>query len=151
MRKIIALIIVSITLFSSANHTFAVEVEEGVIEQILQLRTWIEGFKIEKEQLDSFEFYTPAIQNVYTQFKDINNVLKEEIMAQYQSWGLEYYQANGMIENHNKFVYYTNKLFFYLDLREKWFATGDEIDVAIQNSYTNVKSYYTRIKNLYNQ
>jgi len=150
MKKFVSFIIISLISFSSVSSVFAMETE-GFIERTLQLRTWVEWFNIERAQVDNFTFINPTIQNVHTEFKRADTILKNEIMRQYAEWDLSYYQINGMVENHEKFVYYTNKLFYYLSQKERWLASWKEIDNAIENSYINLRSYYARIKALYNQ
>lgn len=150
MKKLIAFIIISLVSFSSASPVFAVE-GEGYIEQLLEIRTGVEWFNIERAQIDDFTFISPAIQGVYTEFKRANDILKSEMMNQYNAGDLKYYQMSGMIENHEKFVYYTNKLFYYLSMKETGQAYGSEVDNAIANSYIQLRSYYARLKALYNQ
>ena len=150
MKKIISFIIISLMSFSSANHLFAME-SEGFIERTLQLRTWVEWFNIERAQIDEFQFINPVIWDVYTEFKRADRILRDEMMKQYAEWNLEYNQINWMITNHRKFVYHTNKLFMYLSMKEKWQASGKEVDNAIANSYIQLRSYYARLKTLYNQ
>ena len=150
MKKLIVFIIISLVSFSSASLVFAME-GEGYIEQLLEIRTGVEWFNIERAQIDDFTFISPAIQSVYTEFKRADDILKSEMMNQYNAGDLEYYQMSGMIENHEKFVYYTNKLFYYLSMKETGQAYGSEVDNAIANSYIQLRSYYARLKALYNQ
>ncbi len=150
MKKIISLIIISLVSFSSVSLVFA-EVEEWYIEQLLQIRTWVEWFNIERAKIDDFQFINPTIANIYTEFKKANRILKDEMMKQYDEWELTHTQINGMIINHKGFVYHTNKLFYYLSMKEKWQAYGSEIDNAITNSYIGLRSNYARLKALYNQ
>ena len=150
MKKFISFIIITIISFSSASSTFGMETE-GFIERTLQLRTWVEWFNIERAQIDDFNFISPTINSVYTEFKRADRILRDEIMKQYAEWNLEYYQINWMIKNHGKFVYHTNKLFMYLSMKEKWQISWKEADNAIANSYIQLRSYYARLKALYNQ
>ena len=150
MKKFISLIIISLIGFSSVSLVFAME-EEWYLEQLLQIRTGVEWFNIERAQIDDFSFISPTIKSVYTEFKRADRILRDEMMNQYASGELEYYQINGMIENHAKFVYHTNKLFYYLSMKETGQAYGREVDNAIASSYIKLRSYYARLKALYNQ
>ena len=150
MKKITLCIIISLISFSSISHSFAMW-EEGFIEQLLEIRTWVEAFEIERAQIDNFVFISPTIESVYTEFKKADRLLRNEIITQYNQWNLEYNQVNGMITNHWKFVYHTNKLFMYLSMKERWQASGKEVDNAIANSYIQLRSHYARLKILFNQ
>lgn len=150
MKKIISFIIITLISFSSVTSAFDIQ-NEGFIERTLQLRTWVEWYNIELAQIDDFQFISPVVADVYSEFKMADRILRDEIMKQYAAGDLEYYQVNGMIENHSKFIYHTNKLFYYVSMKEKWQASGKELDNAIINSYIKLKSYYARLQVLYNQ
>jgi len=54
---------------------------------------------------------------------------------------------NGIVENYKKTVYYTNQIFGYLKMREDG-VSGDELSKAIADGYSNLRVYYTRMKNI---
>ena len=144
MKKIITSIITFSIILSSLSTTFA---SESYIEELLDLNYWVEEFNINLSDIDFIRFNNPKYAIMYRNFNDVNNGLKNWLMSQYRNWDYEFYQMSWIVTNYNNFIYHTNKYFLYLKLKEinnnYW-----EVDTAIINSYRNMRSSYTNMKNI---
>ncbi|MFK7780072.1 MAG: hypothetical protein QM490_02895 [Candidatus Gracilibacteria bacterium] len=143
MRKIITYIIAFIIFFSSLSITFA---EEGYIEKLLDLNFGVEEYNLNLSSIDYIHFNNPQYNHIYNELKTIDSILREEFMKKYRSGEYEYYQTNGIITNYNNFVYYINRFFFYLKIKEG--NSFIELDTAIIRNYRNMRSSYTKVKNI---
>ena len=144
MKKISKFIIPLICFFSIVNNTFA---SQWYIEKLFDLNYWIEKFEINLPKLDYIDFNKKSTSNKFEKFKKINKSLKKEIISKYRNNEFDFYKTNWIISSHKKFVYYTNRLFYYISLKEKWYKY-EELDDAILKSYKEVRTYYRKIKNL---
>ena len=144
MKNFSKLIITLICFFSIANNTFA---SEWYIEQLLDLNYWIEEYDLELANLDYIYFTDEITNEMFTEFRKINELLKWEIISKYRSNEFDFYKTNGIISSHKKFVYYTNRLFYYISLKEQR-QDYKELDDAILKTYKNVRIYYRKVKNL---
>jgi|SaaInlStandDraft_3_1057020.scaffolds.fasta_scaffold00576_10 hypothetical protein len=144
MKKIILAIISLSFIFSSLSNTFA---SEWYIENLLDLNYWVEEYTLNLNELDYIHFSNEKYNIMYRNLKDVNTGLKSGFMEQYRNWEYEYYQMNWIVTNYNNFIYHTNKYFLYLRIKELnnnfW-----EVDYAIINSYRNMRSSYTNMKNI---
>lgn len=146
MNKIVVSIIVLISGFSITNSVNA----SGYIDNLLEIPTGPEAFDITLESLDYYSFNSPQISKVYNDFREVNEVLRDEIVRKYNAGDFDYYQMQGIIKNYKMFVYHTNKLFEYLSLKDNgiW---GKSIDTAILRTYQNTRIYYNRMKYIISQ
>jgi len=144
MKKFILHIIVVISFFSIANTSFA---DEWYIEKLLDLNYWIEEYSLQLPSFNTLYFKDSNTQNMFKELDHINELLKQEIMKKYRSWEFDYYQVNGIVSSHKNFVYYSNKLFYYISLKDQWYRYK-ELDDAILINYRNTKSSYRKVKNL---
>lgn len=143
MKKIIISIVVSILYFSIANSVSAQSIDE-----ILELPIGPEIYQIQLDsKLDRIVFTDSSRQETYQDFVRVNEILRKELIRKYINGDFETYQMNGIVENYKKTVYYTNQVFRYLKMREDGMS-GDEIETAIANGYSNIRVYYTRMKNI---
>jgi hypothetical protein len=144
MKKIILFIITLSFIFSSLSNTFA---EEWYIERLLDLNYWIEQYDIELSNINYIHFNDEKYNRIYNELKTVDSILKNEFMKKYRSWEYWNYQTNWIIKNYNNFIYYTNKFFYFLKLKEQN-PNYKEVDTAIMSSYKNMKSYYNNFKNI---
>jgi hypothetical protein len=142
MKKFTRYILMIILLFSIVNNTFA---EEWAIEQLLDLNYGEEEYQINLIDIKYVDFKTDKNIWKYEYMRSMNNSLKSIIKEKYRNGDYAYHTVNGIITNQKNFIYYTNKYFSYLRLKEKW-ETWSEINEAILSSYRSMKSYYSRLK-----
>lgn len=140
MKKIIVSIIVLVISFSTSSVNAS-------IDDLLQIPTWPEMFDITTVNLDVYNFNSSAIQNVYLSFSETNIILRDELVRKYNAGEFDFYQMQWIITNYKMFVYHTNKLFEYLELKEQGYS-GKTIDTAILRSYQNIRIYYNRMKDI---
>lgn len=144
MKKIINIIIITIFFFSSFKYTFA---QEWYMEKLLDLNYWVEEHKIEITKLESIYFNNPEFSIAYDELRGMDRVLKDEFLKKYRNWEYTYYQINWIITSYNKFIYHANKFFNLLKIEEQN-PDYEEIDKAILNSYTNMRSSFRKVKNI---
>jgi len=144
MKKITTSIIMLTIFFSSFSVSFA---EEWYIEKILDLNFWVEEKKLDLSEINNIYFKTSKYTYTYEQLKIADSTLRKGFMEKYRNWDFEYYQTNWIVTNYNNFIYYTNKFFFYLKIKEQN-NNFVELDTAIINSYTNMRSSYRKVKEL---
>ena len=144
MKNILKIIIALITFFSTINTTFA---SEWYIEQILDLNYWIEEYNLELSDLDNISFRDQTTNEMFEEFKRMNTLLKGEIIYKYRNNEFDFYQTSWIVSSHKKFVYNTNKLFYYISLKEEGYNYW-ELDTAILKSYRKIRIYYRKVKNL---
>jgi len=143
--KIITFIIISFFIFLST--TITAEASEWYIEWLLQINSWVEAFDIELANIDTYYFENESLRNTYLEFTKVASLLKNEIIRKYENDEFEYYQTKWIIKNYKKFIYYSDQIFYFLKLREKWYR-WKEIDNAVLESYQNIRVYYKRLKRL---
>jgi len=143
MKKSITLIIALLVSFSIPSGVFAIQ----SIDSLLEIQSGVEGFDISRVKLEQHSFRTDAIKNVYEDFHASNDVLRSEILKKYRNWEFSYYQMQWIVKSYKQFVYNTNKLFWYLAIKDSWFR-GKTIDTAILRSYQNIRIHYNRMKHL---
>ena len=144
MHKIITAIITTLVIFSSISTTNA---EDSYIERLLDLNYWVEQYNLDLSEIKYISFNNDKYNRIYNELKMVDSILKKEIMKNYRNWDYTYYQANWIVTNYNNFVYYTNKFFFYLKLKEQN-NNYKEVDTAIIRNYTNMRTSYNTMKNI---
>ena len=82
---------------------------------------------------------------MFEDFKETDRLLKDKIISKYRVWDFSYYRVNDIISNYKNFVYYTNKLFYYVSLKESN-PSFKEVDIAILKNYRKMRTYYEKIK-----
>ena len=140
MKKLLALIIITLSFFSIfnfANAKNSTKKTEWSLEKLLDLDYWPE----------EFELYLPKISNIYLRntrnraifraFRDIDNTLRNEF--------IDYNATNGIIDNYSLFVYHTNKYFYYLSVKEAN-SKYSEVDEAIAENYRLSRAYIKQVK-----
>ncbi len=146
MKKIIySLIILSSVLLSSI---FSVNARDDYVENFLKISSSPEIYSLEHiPSLFPHSFPNPYIQKKYNDFIAIDKILRYEFLRQYKLWEITEYQMRDIITNYTDFIYYTNRAFYYISLEEKW-SRGKEIERAIYNAYSSMRTSYQRIKNI---
>lgn len=142
MKKIISLSIISVILFSTLNFVYA---SQGWLDKLLDINYWIEKLKLDSVQLKIIHLDSKKNREILRKLKQYDEILRTEIIENYELGNYNYYRANDIIRNYTNFIYYTNKYFFYL--RWKEIAPNYlEVDRAIENSYVQMRRYYSRLK-----
>ena len=151
MKKILQISTITILLFFWVNNnTLALEwYSEGYIEKLLDINYWVEEYDLELISVKEVYFYTPEFKKMFEEFKKVDRVLKKEIITNYRNGNFDYYQANNIVSNYKNFVYHTNKLFYYVSIKEST-PNFKETDTAILKNYRKMRSYYYRVKILVN-
>jgi len=151
MKKLVYIIITIITFFSIYNQSNANyywnENIEWYLEKILDLSYWIEEYNFQINEIDNVIFSDKNSQILYNNFRNAERLLKNEFLRKYRNWEIEYYTMNWIIQNFNLFVYHSNKMFYYISIKE---TRNDfkELDTAIFKNYQNSRSYLWKTKNL---
>lgn len=145
MKTILSIIISTLLLISSIS---CVNANEGFLGEMLQINTGTEVFKLENiPSIPTVRFSNPAVAKTHSKFRQVDTVLRNEFIKQYQNGDISYYQMQDLIENYGKFVYYTGKTFEYISENEKH-SRSTEVQEAILNSYSNMRIYYIRVQNI---
>lgn len=143
MKKILLVIITVFIIFSSLlNITFA---DDWYIAYLLNLNSQDEENRINLANLDEIQFKNALYNNKYIQLKNIDTVLKREFIKKYNNWEYSYYQINWIISNYKNFIYYANKYFYFLKVKEQN-PNDSEINQAISSSIINMRNYLNRVK-----
>lgn len=145
MKKIIA-IILFLFLFSIVNFANA---SEGYIGRLLQINVWPEAYDLSLVSIDDINFISSENQEVFNNFKLSAEILRAEILRQYEAGNISYYTMQGIIKNYKSFVYNTNKLFNYIAIKEAR-PYYEEADRAIKKYYSEVRIRYNRLSYLVN-
>lgn len=145
LKKTIGCIIILLSSISISNWVSAFN-QGGYIDELLEIPTGVEAFEISLPQVDIYNFRNSSVRSVYENFSSVHQVLRQELLNKYANGDFEYYQMQGIIKNYSDFVYHTNKLFGYLEIRESGIS-GKTIDTAIIRSYQNIRISYNRMRN----
>lgn len=146
MKKYILVILTIFFTFSIVSSSFAKQ--EPYVEKLLDLNYGVEKFNINNlEKIDYIKFDDPITQEKFDDFRDVNEVLKKEFIRLYKNGNLDYNSISAVIFNYNKFVYHTNKMFFYKSIKEIN-PNYSQVNIAISKNYTYARGYYIKIKNI---
>lgn len=146
MKKLFALIIITLSIFS--NFSF-VNARESLLEETLDINYWPENFEINLPKVWNFSFKNTNNKNSLKNFKAIDSSLREVFMINYRNWKYSYNATNGIVDNYTLFVYHTNKYFYYLSVKEKnW--NFKEVNTAILKNYRLSRSYLKKVKYIIN-
>jgi len=141
MKKIIATIIISIVLISNAFHVSA---NDGKIVELFDLYNGVEEYSLWLVQLEPVRFLNPNLQRTYDEFLVVDRELKSVFTAKYRAWEISYYEMQDLIKSYENFVYYTGKTFSYIAEQEAWLVST-ELDRALKNSYSNMRTSYAKV------
>lgn len=148
MKKLIFPII-CIFLFFSNNFVFA-NTSDGLIENTLNLRYWPTIYNLSLEKLKTYNFKDTYLKNAYQDMKKYDQIIRTQIISEYQNNAYDYNTMNGIIKNYKSFVYYTNRLFYSFSLAEKnkQLNNDPEFQYSIMRNYSQINTYYSKVKNL---
>ena len=141
MKKIIATIIISLLAIS---NTFIVSANNWKVVDLFDLYNWVEEYTLNLVRLEPTNFDSPNLQKTYNDFLEVDAQLKSVFMYKYRNWEISYYEMQDLIRAYENFVYYTGKTFSYIAEQESWLISP-ELDRALKNSYTNMRSSYARV------
>jgi len=141
MKKIIATIIISLLAIS---NTFIVSANNWKVVDLFDMYNWVEEYTLNLVQLEPTNFHSPNLQKTYNDFLEVDAQLKSVFMYKYRNWEISYYEMQDLIWAYENFVYYTGKTFSYIAEQESWLISP-ELDRALKNSYTNMRSSYARV------
>ncbi len=144
MKKIITYIITLTIIFSSLSNTFA---EEWYIEKLFNLNYEVEDLSLNFSEINYIHFNQEKYNRIYRELKVVDSLLKKWFIKNYKNWTYDYYKINWIVKNYNNFIYYTNEFLFYQKLKEQQ-NNYSEINSAIITSSINMRSSYTRLKNI---
>ncbi len=99
-------------------------------------------------EIKNVSFIAPDTQEVFDSFKETSELLKNEILNRYENDEFEYYTMQWIVSNYNSYVYYTNKLFYYLSLREQYSDLDSETEYGVSKNYSKARNYFKRLKYL---
>lgn len=147
MKKIIATIIVFISIFSTSSVTFASD--EPIFERLLDLNHWVEEYDLQLAHLDEMYFFDRNLQNMHSEFQQANENIKKEIIMYYRQGRFTNYQTQGIVRAQKNFVYYTNQIFQHMRYKELDPNYAD-VDGSILDNYRKARSSYNKIKQVIN-
>lgn len=142
-KGIIAIFILFSTLSVQANET-------GILEDLLDLNYGPMEYELSLDNLDTYNFKNYSVKKTYTFMVKYDHLIRNEIVNQYEAWVYSTATANGIVKNYKSFIYYTNKLFYFLSLVDKNPSLKDDFEVqnGILKNYKLAASYYKKTKNL---
>jgi hypothetical protein len=147
MKKIIASIIVLISIISIQTPTFASN--EPIFERLLDLNHGIEEYDLQLAHLDEMYFFDQNLNNMHSEFQKANENIKKEIIMYYRQGRFTNYQTQGIVRAHKNFVYYTNQIFTHMRYKELDPHYADA-DGQILDNYRKARSSYNKIKQVIN-
>lgn len=147
MKKIIATIIVLISVFSIQIPTFATN--EPIFERLLDLNYWVEEYDLQLAHLDNMYFFDNNLNQMHSQFQIENEKIKKEIIMYYRQGRFTNYQTQGIVRAQKNFVYYTNQIFVHMRYKELDPNYAD-VDGEILDNYRQSRSAYNKIKKIIN-
>jgi len=147
MQKLSSLIIILFLVFflGKINSTSA-----DFIEDTLKMDTKLEEINFEFYFLENPRLNSKKNQKQYYKINRLNNKIKIALIKKYKNNEFGYYQMQGIIKNYNNFIYYTNKYFKELKNKELYWNTK-EIESNIYKNFRDMKSSYSKFKNLVKQ
>lgn len=144
MKKILALIIVGLSIFS---NFYLANANEWLLEKELDLVYWVEEMKLKIKKVPSIYLKNQENKRKYNLFKKSDSLIREAIISDYKNWKTDYNSTNWIIDNYNLFVYHMGKYFYYTSVKENN-PKYSETDYAILKNFSLARSYMKEIKNI---
>lgn len=153
MKKVICAFIISTALvFSTLNNTFALEegYTEWEIDQILNLTNWPEITKLERIQINSYNFKWENFKNMQSVMLTYDKKLKSGIIKKYNDWEFSYTKMSGIITEYEYLAYNLNKYLEWNRKIEKYPYLKKDTNVLklIDDSYSQLRTHINRLKYL---
>lgn len=144
MKQIFGVIICFFILFSSTGNALA---QNESLDELLNLDSAVEIIEIRTNQLPQMTFSHSYTQEKYNDFLQMDSKLRNAFLDEYKKGNISYYGIQDIIAAYDVFLYHTEKTFTYLSEKEKWYASK-EIDTALSQAYTNIRTSYSQVKQL---
>lgn len=142
MKKLLAVIIITFSFFSTFNFTNA---SNDLLDETLDLTYGPENFESNLPKVWNYYFKNKNNASTFKKFKAIDFSLRELIMENYRNKKYDFNAINGIVDNYTLFIFHTNKYFEYLAIREKN-PKFSEVNTAILKNYKLSRSYLKKVK-----
>lgn len=148
MKKIFLSIITIFFVFSTVSSVHAGG--NGVLEDLLDLNFWPMEYELSLGNLDTYNFKNYSLKKTYSSLVWYDRLIRNEIVNEYEAGTYSTATANGIVKNYKSFIYYTNKMFYFLYLVERNPSLKDDFEIqnGILRNYKLAASYYKKTKNL---
>lgn len=147
MKKVVNLIIIFVSFFSIANFVNASEWE---VSDIMELETGIQATDLDAIYIKYVNLKTTKYKNKYDSMKEINKVVKEEILRKIEAGEFDYYTWFDVIKAYWSFIYNVNRLFELYNAKENW-SKDPYLDSNIRNTSFVMRTHYKRLQYLVNK
>lgn len=144
MKKIISLIIIFVYIFSIANFVNASEWE---VSDILELEYGIQESDLNEIYIKTVSLKDSKYRNKYTSMREVDKVIKKEILRKIQAEEFDYYTWFDVIKTYSSFIYSVNRLFKLYSYKEDW----QDVDSSIRTTSFQIKTYYKKLQYLVNK
>lgn len=153
MKKVIFAFIISTALvFSTLNNTFALEegYSEWEIDKILHLTNWPEITRLERIQINSYNFRWENFKNMQSAMLSYDKRLRTGIIKKYNDWEFSYTKMSGIITEYEYLAYSLNKYLEWNRKLEKYSYLKKDTNVLkiIDDSYSQLRTHINRLKYL---
>lgn len=145
MKKFIYFIIIFVSIFSIANFVNASEWE---ISELLELETGIQATDLDNIYIKTISLKTPSYNTKYTKMKQLDKLVKKEILRKIEAEEFDYYAWFDVINTYSHFIYKVNRLFALYSYKENWI---DDVDSSIKNTLFEIKTHYKKLQYLVNK
>jgi len=132
------------------SSSFSTSAYDWKINELFDLRSWVEIYELENIRLEPVNFTNPALQKTYDEFVVVDRQLKSVFTQKYNNREISYYEMHDLIKAYKSFIYSTSKTFSYIADQQAWFA-WPELDKALRISYTNMRTSYARVFHIMNK
>lgn len=149
MKKIFKTIIAIIFILSIEN-AYA---KNWLIEDVLNLNYWPTIYELTLDNINTYSFKNSKLKNSYEKMVQYDNLVRENIVSEYEKWTYSTQTINWIIKNYKSFVFYTNQMFYFMNLVDKNKNLWKEEDIqnGILKNYKNASRFYKSTKTLINQ
>lgn len=145
MKKFINPIIILVCIFSIANFVNASEWE---VSDVLEFETIVQKSDLDGIYIKTISLKTSSYKNKYTKMKELDNVVKKEILRKIEVEEFTQYQGFDVIRSYSNFIYNVNRLFKLYSYKENW---NDDVDSSIKNTLFEIKTHYKKLQYLVNK
>lgn len=146
MKKIFALIIISLSFFSIADSAKA----DWLMEITLDLNYWPEKFDLNLPKMWNYYFYNSDNYSSLKVFKSLDISLRTALETEYENWNISEEKMNWLIKSYSLFIFHINKYFYYLSVLEKN-PSLTELNVAISKNYRLARGFFREVQNNINK
>ncbi len=131
-------------LFSSLcpMSSFASEVDE-----LFGFPYSVEVFSLQMTDREVREFDNTDVQKAYNDFLILDSNIQNALITEYQLGNISYYEMQDVIAAYKSFVFYTQRVFYYISLEEKMHRSQTTRN-AIYSAYVNMRTSYERVQNI---